>query len=131
MAKKNKLVILDTGVVFEYLKGNEKVRVEIFEAIGVENAFVSTISILETYYGMLKKEQKDTKSFFQQINHFSIDKETCQEAIGLMLEYRNDKIGLPDCLIAATCLTNQAQLFTYNKQDFNYIKGLTLYKPKN
>ncbi|MFN8347550.1 MAG: hypothetical protein U0X91_21280 [Spirosomataceae bacterium] len=65
MAKKNKVVIIDSCVVFDYLKGSELVRSEIFEKIGVNNAFVSTITILETYYGMLKREEADTRSFFR------------------------------------------------------------------
>jgi predicted nucleic acid-binding protein len=128
MAKKSKkLVLIDSGVIFDYLKGNEKVKAEILEKIGIDNACVSTISILETYYGMLKNETKDTKSFFKQVNQLTIDKETCQEAIGLMLSYRRNKIALADCLIAAICLVNNAQLYTYNIQDFDYIKGLKIY----
>jgi predicted nucleic acid-binding protein len=130
MAKKNKIVIIDSGVVFDYLKGSEVVRSEIFEKIGINNTFVSTITILETYYGMLKKEEADTRTFFRQINHFVIDKETSQKAIELMMGYRSQKIGLPDCLIAATSIVNNAQLFTYNTKDFDYIEGVKLYKPK-
>ena len=130
MAKKNKIVILDSGVVFDYLKGNDSVKSEIFQEIGLSNTFVSTITVLETYYGMLKKEEADTRAFFRQISHFIIDKETSQKAIELMNGYRSQKIGLPDCLIAATCIVNNAQLFTYNTQDFDYIEGMKLYKPK-
>jgi tRNA(fMet)-specific endonuclease VapC len=131
MAKKSKkLVLIDSGVVFDYLKGDEKVTTEILENIGIENACVSTITILETYYGMLKKETKTTKEFFKQVNQLTIDKETCQEAVGLMLSHRSSKIALADCLIAATCLVNNAQIYTYNIQDFDYLKGVKIYKPK-
>lgn len=131
MAKKSKkLVVIDSGVVFDYLKGNEKVRIEILEKIGIENACVSTITVLETYYGMLKKETKKTKAFFKEVNQLTIDKETCQEAVGLMLSYQSSRIALADCLIAATCIANNAQLYTYNIQDFDYIKGVKLYKVK-
>lgn len=37
---------------------------------------------------------------------------------------------LPDCLIAATCLVFNLELYTLNLKDFDYIKGLKLYKPK-
>ena len=128
--KSKKLVLIDSGVIFDYLKGNGKVKTEILEKIGIENACVSTISILETYYGMLKSETKTTKSFFKEVNQLTIDKETCQEAVGLMLSYRRNKIALADCLIAATCVVNNAQLYTYNIQDFDYVKGVKIYKVK-
>jgi tRNA(fMet)-specific endonuclease VapC len=131
MAKKSlKLVLIDSGVVFEYLKGNEEVRYEILEVIGIENVFTSSIVVLETYYGMLKKEESDTKLFFKQIGQIVIDKETCQKAIGLMLSYRGNKVALPDCLIGATCIVNSIELYTFNKKDFDYVKGIKIYKPK-
>ena len=124
MAKKSKkLVLIDSGVVFEYLKGDEKIRTEILDNIGIENTCVSTITVLETYYGMLKKETKSTKAFFKEVNQLTIDGETCQEAIGLMLSYRGSRIALADCLIAATCIVNNAELYTFNVRDFEYLKG--------
>jgi predicted nucleic acid-binding protein len=132
MAKKRKkIVMLDSGIVFDYLKGVESIEKEILDVIGIENVFVSTVVVLETYYGMLKKEERQTKSFFREINQFILDKETCQKAIGLMLSNRSSKIGLPDCLIAATCIVNNAELFTHNIQDFDYIRELKIYKPKS
>ncbi len=45
-----------------------------------------------------------------------------------MSEYR-DKLAMPDALIAATAICNNLKIFTLNKKDFEFIKGIEFYKP--
>ncbi len=46
-----------------------------------------------------------------------------------MLAYLDDRIAVPDGLIAAVALVHRVELFTFNRKDFDYIKGLKLYNP--
>jgi predicted nucleic acid-binding protein len=78
---------------------------------------------------MRKSEEKETKWFINQCGRFLIDKEACNKFIELQLGYRNDRIDIADCFIAAIAICNNIELYTLNTQDFNYIKGVKLYKP--
>lgn len=131
MAKKQvKNVILDTNILFELLAENLTFLDEI-DNIGHKFLFVSSISVLETYYGMRKSEERKTKELFNSLNRVYIDKEIGKKAEEIMFEYRGRRPTLPDCLIAATCLVFNLEIYTLNIKDFDYIKGIKLYKPKN
>ena len=131
MAKRNKKVLIDTGVVIDFLDGVESVRKELFEVIGIQNIHISTIAKFEIYFGMLKKEEKATHEFFKLINHVRLDAEISNMAIGFILTHRREKIKLPDCLIASTAKSLNMELYTFNTKDFDYLEGVKLYKPKN
>ena len=130
MAKKQvKNVLIDTNIIFELLAENPLFLDEI-DIIGHEFLFVSSVSVLETYYGMRKSEERQTKELFKSLNRVYIDKEIGKKAEEIMFQYRGKRPKLPDCLIAATCLVFNLELYTLNLKDFDYIKGLKLYKPK-
>jgi predicted nucleic acid-binding protein len=131
MAKRNKKVLIDTGVVIDFLDGVESVRKELFEVIGIQNVHISTIAKFEIYFGMLKKEEKATHEFFKLINHVRLDAEISNIAIGFILAHRREKVKLPDCLIASTAKSLNMELYTFNTKDFDYLEGVKLYKPKN
>jgi predicted nucleic acid-binding protein len=57
--KTKKLILLDTNIVIGLLRG-EKQESQIVASLGYENTAISTISVLEIYYGMFKNEAKDT-----------------------------------------------------------------------
>ena len=131
MAKKQiKHILIDTNIVFELLAETPIFLNEI-DNIGFDSLFVSSISILETYYGMRKNEERKTKELFNQLNRVYIEREVGKKAEEIMLEYRGQRPKLPDCLIAATALVFNLEIFTLNTKDFNYIKGVKLYKPQN
>lgn len=130
MAKRHKKVLIDTGVVIDFLDGKESVRKELYEVIGVENIYISTVVKFEIYFGMLKKEEKATHQFFKEINHVRLDAEISNIAIGFILTHRREKVKLPDCLIASTAKSLNMELYTYNTKDFDYLEGVKLYKPK-
>jgi predicted nucleic acid-binding protein len=46
-----------------------------------------------------------------------------------MLGYKEMGISVPDALIAAATVSNNFELFTYNRKDFDFIEGLKLYNP--
>ena len=130
MAKRHKKVLIDTGVVIDFLDGKESVRKELYEVIGIENIYISTVVKFEVYFGMLKKEEKATRQFFKEINHVRLDAEISDIAIGFILTHRREKVRLPDCLIASTAKSLNMEVYTYNIKDFDYLEGVRLYKPK-
>jgi len=52
------MVLCDTDVMIEYLKGNEQTK-ETLNDIGAENIALSSITIMELYFGVLNKRELD------------------------------------------------------------------------
>jgi tRNA(fMet)-specific endonuclease VapC len=130
MGKKQiKNVILDTNIIFELLHENAAFLDEI-DKIGTDYLFVCSISTLETFYGMRKNEERKTKELFNRLNRIYIDKEIGRKAESLMFQYRGQRPKIPDCLIAATALCFNMELFTLNRKDFDYIRGVKFYNPQ-
>ena len=132
MAKKSKkLVLLDTNILIALLRGEIREQKEVNDYLGYEKTAICTVSILEIFYGMFKNEEKATKTGLKLFNKIHLDKEICLKAIEIMLAYPSNRPALPDCLIAATSIVCNAELYTHNKKDFDYIKGVKLYKPRS
>jgi tRNA(fMet)-specific endonuclease VapC len=128
--KKHKVVLLDTNILIAILKGHSQETQEFDDFITGNRGTICTISILELYYGMFKHETKQTKGLVSKLNKFHLDKEICMKAMDIMLAYPTMRPSLPDCLIAATAIVCNCELYTHNVKDFDYIKGVKLYKPQ-
>lgn len=130
MAKRAKsLVLCDSGVFFRAFRNDQLMWQEI-NHIGFDRLALSTVTIGEAYYGMKDSEVTRTKQLLNLFKHFSLNKESCLRFQQMMYEHRQQHPQIPDCMIAATALSINAQLFTLNKKDFTYYNGLTFYKPK-
>ncbi len=119
--------MLDTNIVFELLFKNEK-HINQIDVIEIQNLYVSSITVLETYYGMRKSEERETKEIFKYINQLASDKLIFKKAQELMFAHRGKRPKLADCLIAATCLVDNCELYTLNIKDFDYL-GVKIFKP--
>lgn len=127
--EERQLVLCDTNIIIEFYKENP-VILESLQSIGQANIALSMITAGELLYGALNK--KELARINKDINHLHIKHITT--AIGecfieLMGKYTlSHNLSLPDGLIAATAITEDLPLYTLNKKDFKYIKGLRLYK---
>jgi tRNA(fMet)-specific endonuclease VapC len=54
MAERKHMILCDTDVIIEILKGNEKI-INSIESIGLENIAISSITVMELYFGALQK----------------------------------------------------------------------------
>ena len=52
------MILCDTNVIIEILKGNKKI-IKITESIGLENIAISSITVMELYFGALNKKELD------------------------------------------------------------------------
>jgi tRNA(fMet)-specific endonuclease VapC len=118
----------DTGVLIECLRHNPQVVAEL-EQLGFENLAISCVTVAEISYGMKKNEARVTRELINQFNKFHLTKEISVKFLQLMLGYQTQKIRIPDALIAATGIVENALLFTFNQKDFDYIEGIEFYKP--
>lgn len=128
MAEK-KPIIVDTDIFIKVFRGDSIRKKHLDVLKGRIN--ISIITILELYQGAKTRQrkhdlEKQLKAYHVLMNDLNIS----QVALTLVKKYLPKNLLLPpDCLIAATALQYNYELYTDNKTDFNFIKGLKLYKP--
>lgn len=133
MAKKK--IICDTDVMIDYwdnTKSRHIVTKSILEeSIELDNVVLSAITKMELMLGAASKS--DMTIITKKLARFNIgliNNEITIQAFDLLEKYRlSHGLLLPDCFIAATALTADLQLYTYNTRDFKFISGLKLYSP--
>jgi predicted nucleic acid-binding protein len=127
--EKEPLVLCDTNVIIDFYKGNSAI-VESLKSIGQQAIAVSIVTSGELIYGALnKRELARIKKDLSHLKVLDIDNQICDLFVELMTTYSlSHNLGLPDGFIAATAMIHDIPLFSLNKKDFKYIKGLKLWK---
>lgn len=125
--------ILDTDILSEFLRGNEKVIKNVDEYLK-KFGFIS-LSII-TYYEILngllykdaKKQLKKFESFVTLNNVLLLTLKSTKVAANIQADLRKKgrEIGHTDTLIAGIAIANKLQLVTNNTDHFKRIKGLEL-----
>ena len=120
------MILLDTNILIEILKGNQKTikRVQFFN----NPLAISSITVMELFYGALNKaEVKKLEKFVTLFETIDINSDISRESINLIKSYaKSHNLDIPDSLIASTALVFDIPLFTYNIKDFRFIRGLEL-----
>jgi len=123
------MILCDTNVIIETLKGDEK-TIKIMESIGLENIAISSVTVMELYFGALnKRELNKIKKHLKALNIVHFDSDVSGLAVSMIESYsKSHGLQIPDAIIAATALSLEIKLFTLNLKDFRYIDGLKLQK---
>ena len=126
------MILCDSNIIIEVLKGNEK-TIKIIENIGLENIAISSVTVMELYFGAFnKKELRKIKKHLKALNIVHFDNDISELAVSLIESYsKSHGLQIPDAIIAATTLSFDMKLFTFNLKDFQYIDGLKLKCLKN
>jgi len=127
------LSLLDTDILSEFLRGNEKV-IEKVDAHASQFGFINlcTITYYEILNGLLYKEAKKQLTRFEDfielntVVPLTLVKAKIAAAIQSDLRKKGREIGHTDTLIAGTALSNQLQLVTDNTEHFKRIDGLEI-----
>ena len=122
------MILLDTNVLIEILKDNPKTQQKL---ASLQAPFsVSSITAMELIYGARnKRETQKLSQFLQLFDLVQVNESIAATALQLITQYaKSHTLDIPDALIAATALENNASLLTYNVKDFKYIPLLTLIK---
>ncbi len=120
------MILLDTNILIEILKGNQK-TVEKIQSLDTTFA-ISSISVMELYYGALNKAELNKLEKFVSLFHIvHLSENISTQATKLVKTYaKSHNLDIPDSLIASTALVHKYKLFTYNVKDFKYIKNIEL-----
>ena len=121
------MILLDTNILIEILKGNEDIIKRIEDVQGI--LAISIVSEMELYYGARdKRELKKLERFCALFDSVPVTENISITAKRLVLSYaKSHSLMIPDALIAATALEMKARLMTLNIKDFRYIEGLKLF----
>ena len=120
--------LLDTNVLIDMFKGNQRVQERIFRA-DFHNCHISEITLAELYVGAFKGGRpKQLQEIGFVCKRFCILPITTAleryARLRVQLEKRGEIIDDFDLLIAATALTEGCTLVTHNLKHFERIEGL-------
>lgn len=116
-----KVVLCDTNILFGFIKGDSKIRNSLIK-IGNSNIAFPVIAHCEAYAGSSKSNFVKIKGTLSNYKVFHITEGSSKIFNGLIQSYhhRNSK-WIPDALIAAIALSNNLELYTLNRKDFDFI----------
>ena len=120
--------LLDTNICIALIKGFPGIREKVID-VGIENCFVSDITIAELYYGAAKSGRpehfEDVDFIVQHFEMLSID--SALETYG-QLKHNLEKEGRPiddfDLLIGSIAKQSNLIVATHNVKHFSHIRGL-------
>jgi len=126
------MFLLDTDTLIYVLKGNPKVEENLRLHLH-DPMFISTITMMELYYGAYKSQLVDAnlaklKALENSFPLLSTGPETC-ETFGKLkarLEADGTRLDDLDLIIATIALANNLILATNNQKHFSRIQGLKL-----
>ncbi|MCG2686802.1 type II toxin-antitoxin system VapC family toxin [Candidatus Parcubacteria bacterium] len=121
--------VLDTNSILYYLKRQKNLSqhfVNIVEGSDLISLSVVTKIELFSYPGLQIDEENKIKEF---INDFKVD-DLENDIVDKTIEIRKKyKLKLPDAIISATALINNAILITHNKKCFEKVIELKVVNP--
>lgn len=114
-------LLVDSDVIIHYLRQTVD-TVQLIDALrthGIRFA-CSTVTVLEILRGMKKTEEKTTMRLLDSMYHYPVTDQVVYAAWKLYSTLRVKGVTLPftDSLIAATAVTEDLQLLTYNHKDY-------------
>lgn len=125
------MYLIDTDILIDFFKGKYKLNEKI-KSVGLQNCFVSEITIAEITYGALKSSDvaKELENVHRVRANFKIL--SISEALALYsqerlrLEREGARIPDFDLLIGATSVVHRLIMMTGNAKHFSRIKGVII-----
>lgn len=106
-------IVFDTNILIDYLNGVEKARKELSKP---RKKIISLITAIELLVGAENEdEQEGVEAFLAHFDKIAVDQVVADLAVIVRKEYR---LKIPDAIIYATALSQEATLLTRNTKDF-------------
>ena len=125
--------MLDTDILSEFLRGNQKVIDKVDEHLkGYGFISLSIITYYEILNGLLYKDARKQLTRFEdfaglnKVIPLTLRMAKIAATIHADLRKKGTEIGHTDTLIAAIAMTSELQLVTNNTDHFKRIKGLEI-----
>lgn len=117
-------ILVDTDILIDFLRKKESARSLVDRASLSGDVYISTVTLAELMAGMKLSEETSTEELISGLTLLDVTENIARKAGELRRNYKN--ILLPDCLIAATALTEDCYLLTGNKKDYPF-QGLLFF----
>ena len=121
-------ILIDTDILIKVFRGNGFHKAILDKE--VKNLAISSVTYIELLSGLKTRSRiielnKQMRAY--QLIHIS---ETISiKSLEIVVKYTSsNSIRIADSLIAATAIVNNLRLFTDNKKDYDFIKGLRFYQ---
>ena len=126
------MYLLDTDTIIYSLKGNTNIQENLRQHVN-DLLHISTITLMELYYGVYKSQHIDAnlakiKTLEQSFDILPAEQETAEifGKIKTRLESDGNRLDDFDLIIASIALTHNLVLVTNNEKHFKRIEGLKL-----
>lgn len=122
------LILCDTNIFISWFRGDIETLTRL-QHIGLEHILIPSVTVMELVQGVRNKtESIQLKKKLKAYHIIHINELTSKLAIELIEQFRlSHGLLIPDAIIAATAITFNLKLFTYNLKDFKFIPGIRLY----
>lgn len=126
--KENRVILLDTNIFVDHLR-NFSPAIKYFEALGDETILFSAITEAELLAGTHNNDPKKREKLLQLLLQWTKVPVTNPVAVLAGDLSRQYSLEIPDALIAATAVLNNAVLITKNLKDFQKVERLHVKEP--
>jgi len=123
------LILCDTNILISWFSGDSETRKRL-ERIGLEQILIPSVTVMELLQGTRNKmESIQLRKKLKAYNIIHFNETTSKLSVELIEQFRlSHGLLIPDAIIAATAITYNLKLFTYNQKDFTFIPGLLLFE---
>jgi predicted nucleic acid-binding protein len=120
-------ILVDTDILIKVYRGHAFYKAVLDKE--ENNLAISSVTYLELLFGLKTRGRiVDLNKQMRAYQLIHISETISIKALQIVNKYAvSNSIKVSDALIGATALVNNFQLFTDNKQDFGFIKGLSFY----
>lgn len=122
-------LLLDTGPLIRVLRGH-KSTVRLVRGLGArERLAISVLTRMELRTGMHPSEEQVTQRLLSRFLSLPLDSTVADRSGDVIRRCRSagNGISVPDAIIAATALTHNLTLLTFNQAHFEMVTGLRLH----
>lgn len=121
-------VLIDTSIIIDYLRQKDKSKTVLFHlADSKYELYASILTHAESYAGKSIWEREAAKKMlekvFSNIKVLSLEEDVSKKAGEISARYG---LEIVDAIIAATAIASKLELATFNRKDFEKVKGISL-----
>ena len=113
-----KSILMDTDILINFLRGDEKARDFLSASVDEATIYCSVITVAEVYAGMREHERRKTEELLDSLNIIDVNREMAEKAGSYKNRIKSQSLEIDDCIIAATAFLRQAVLATGNGKHY-------------
>lgn len=126
----NSNILIDTNILIDFFRKKDKQKTLLKPLLQNYNFYLSVITVFEFDCGVTDQKLRDEfKTLIEPFTILNFDLECSYTASRIYKDLKgiNKKIEMRDIFIAATVLSNNLNLLTFNKKHFENIPEITLF----